>query len=90
MFSNKDVLMIKNINSEYIDKIIVILNKECKNKIVEEDVICQAQRIVDEYSDKITALKFIKFKKMIYNIILFAMIFSALILLYISHKIAVS
>lgn len=51
MNKSKDIIMISDTDSEYIDKIILILNN--KKKIVKEDqLIKQAEKIIFEYENK--------------------------------------
>lgn len=52
MHKNNDVILIKETHSEYIDKIIVILNDKKKNMIPEDIIIKQAENIIFEYQKK--------------------------------------
>ena len=49
MYKNDDIILIKDTKSEYIDKIIVILNDKKKNMIPKEIIIKQAENIIFEY-----------------------------------------
>lgn len=49
MYKNNDVILIKDTQSEYIDKIIVILNDRKKDMIPQEIIIKQAENIIFEY-----------------------------------------
>lgn len=52
MNKDKDVIMISNTDSEYIDKIILILNDNKKRVASEELLIKQAEKIIYEYENK--------------------------------------
>lgn len=52
MNKDKDVIMISNTDSEYIDKIILILNDNKKRVVPEELLIKQAEKIIYEYENK--------------------------------------
>ncbi len=52
MNKDKDVIMISNTDSEYIDKIILILNDNKKRVVSEELLIKQAEKIIYEYENK--------------------------------------
>ena len=52
MFKNDDIILIKETNSEYIDKIIVILNDRKKDIMPRDIIIKQAENIIYEYQQK--------------------------------------
>lgn len=51
MNRNKDIILISDTESEYIDKIIVILNENKKRILPEEVIIKQAEKIIYEYEN---------------------------------------
>lgn len=67
MRKENDIIYISEPSSEYIDKIIIILNKRNMNVLPEEKIIEQAEKIVYEYTlkeenkDKKTGRKFLYF-----------------------------
>lgn len=52
MNKDKDVIMISDTDSEYIDKIILILNDNKKRVVSEELLIKQAEKIIYEYENR--------------------------------------
>ena len=52
MFKNDDIILIKETNSEYIDKIIVILNDRKKDIMPRDIIVKQAENIIFEYQQK--------------------------------------
>lgn len=52
MNKSKDVVMISDTDSEYIDKIILILNDNKKRIVSEEILLKQAEKIIYEYENK--------------------------------------
>jgi len=52
MNKQKDVIMISDTDSEYIDKIILILNDNKKRIVPEELLLNQAEKIIYEYENK--------------------------------------
>ena len=68
MNKNNDVIMISETDSEYIDKIILIINKDKKRAAPRELLIKQAEKIICEYENKCTPRK-ISFLKIIFLIL---------------------
>ncbi|MBE7029393.1 MAG: hypothetical protein IKZ35_02415 [Clostridia bacterium] len=52
MNTNNDIIMINNTDSEYIDKVILILNGNKKRIVPEELLLKQAEKIIYEYENK--------------------------------------
>ena len=52
MFRNKDVLLIRNVDSRCIDQMIVILKEGHEQPIPEEQILHQAEKIVKNYVKK--------------------------------------
>ncbi len=52
MYKNNEVIMISETDSEYIDKIILIINKDKKRAAPRELLIKQAEKIIYEYENK--------------------------------------
>jgi len=52
MHKNNDIILISETHSEYIDKIIVILNDRKKDLIPKDIIIKQAENIIFEYQKK--------------------------------------
>ena len=52
MNKNKDIIMISDTDSEYIDKVILILNDNKKRVVSNELLINQAEKIIYEYENK--------------------------------------
>ena len=57
MNKNNDVIMISETDSEYIEKIILIINKDKKRAAPRELLIKQAEKIICEYEKKSTPKK---------------------------------
>lgn len=66
MKKENDIIFISEPSSEYIDKIIIILNKRNMNVLSEEKIIEQAEKIVYEYTIKEEQKEKKKGKKILY------------------------
>ena len=66
MKKENDIIFISEPSSEYIDKIIIILNKRNMNVLSEEKIIEQTEKIVYEYTIKEEQKEKKKGKKILY------------------------
>ncbi len=84
MFKNDDIILIKETNSEYIDKIIVILNDRKKDIMPRDIIVKQAENIIFEYQQKKPNEKKSLFKRETMFLISSAVILMASLIYFIS------
>ena len=70
MNKNNEVIMISETDSEYIDKIILIINKDKKRAAPRELLIKQAEKIIYEYENRHFSKNTNKLIKTVFSIIL--------------------